>query len=217
MMNVQRHKGIKCINIPHSALRTLPSRAFTLLELMLVVAILIIALAFSYPAISDAVHRAPMSQAVKDVMDACRHARSQAILTGHPMELRIYPLEMRIEVAQVAQDTTSGSQPGISTTSTTPLPDASQSGSTSGPGYVPPSPFISSAQISTDLRIDMLDVNFTEYKEADVARVRFYPNGTCDQLTLILHSDLEERKVSLEVVTGLAQVESDPTKFNTSD
>ena len=29
----------------------------------------------------------------------------------------------------------------------------------------------------------MLDINLTEYKDADVARVRFYPNGTCDELT----------------------------------
>ena len=35
---------------------------------MLVVAVLGIALAFSYPAISDMVHRAPMGQAVQGLM-----------------------------------------------------------------------------------------------------------------------------------------------------
>ena len=34
----------------------------------------------------------------------------------------------------------------------------------------------------------MLDVNFAEYKEADVARVRFYPNGTSYEFTMVIHS-----------------------------
>lgn len=186
--------------------RTPHSLGFTLIEIMLVVAILIIALAFSYPAISDMVHRAPMTQAVKDIMDACRHARSQAIITGQPMELRIYPQDMRIEVATAPADL----QPG----STSPPPD--NGGAEPTTGYVPKSPYISAAKISDDLRLEMVDVNFTEYKDADLARVRFYPNGTCDEMTLVLHSDLEYRKISLEVVTSLATVESDWNKF-TSD
>lgn len=186
--------------------------AFTLIEIMLVVAILVIALSFSYPAIRDAVHRAPMTQAVKDVMDACRHARSQAILSGHPMELRIYPKELRIEVATVANDEEAGSSTGGA-----PLPgtESSDSGSGSGTGsiHTPPSPFISSATLSDEIRIEMLDVNFTECKDFDVARVRFYPNGTCDDMTLVLHSDMDYRKISLEVVTSLAQVETDVNNF----
>jgi len=51
----------------------------------------------------------------------------------------------------------------------------------------------------------MLAVNFVEYKDAGEARVHFYPNGTCDDFTLILRSDQGEwRKISLEVATGLA-------------
>jgi len=80
----------------------------------------------------------------------------------------------------------------------------------------PPNPYTSSAKLSDDVRIEMCDVNFTEYLDQDVARVRFYPNGTCDELTLILRSDLEWRKISLECVTSLAQVESDYNKFNSN-
>jgi prepilin-type N-terminal cleavage/methylation domain-containing protein len=63
--------------------------------------------------------------------------------------------------------------------------------------------------------IEMLDVNLTEYKDAESARVRFYPNGTCDELTLVLRSDKGEwRKISLEITTGLVRpVESDPNKW----
>ena len=179
-----------------SSVQIARSEAFTLIEIMLVVAIMAIALTFSYPAISDMVHRAPMTQAVKDIMDACRHARSQAILTGTPMELRIYPQDMRIEVAVAPSDAVPGSTP----------PESSGDAPAST-GYVPKSPYISSAQISDQIRLEMVDVNFTEYKDADIARVRFYPNGTCDELTMVIRSDLEWRKISLEVVTSLAQVE----------
>lgn len=175
--------------------------AFTLIEIMLVVAILVIALAFSYPAISDMVHRAPMGQAVKDVMDVCRHARSQAILSGKPMEMRIYPQELRLEIGEVSGDADPGSTPPADTGEPRPVMRA------------PPNPYIASAKISDEVRIEMCDVNFNEYVDQDVARVRFYPNGTCDELTLVLRSDLEWRKISLECVTSLADVESDPLKF----
>jgi hypothetical protein len=60
----------------------------------------------------------------------------------------------------------------------------------------------------------MLDVNLIEYRDADMVRVRFYPNGTCDELTIVLHSDGNEyRELSLEVTTGLISVTSDPRKF----
>lgn len=162
---------------------------------MMVVAIMLIAVAFAYPAISDMVHRAPMGQAVKDITDACRHARAQAIITGHPMELRIFPKEHRIEVGQASAESSYGSGPAVN------------SGDASQGYYHPKNPFISAAQISDEVRLEMVDVNFSEYKDADVALVRFYANGTCDEMTLMLQSGVELRKISLEAVTSLAQIE----------
>ena len=64
-----------------------------------------------------------------------------------------------------------------------------------------------SAQISDRVSIDMLDINLTEYKDAERARVRFNPNGTCDEMTLILRSEKNEQEgISLEITTGLASV-----------
>jgi hypothetical protein len=64
-----------------------------------------------------------------------------------------------------------------------------------------------SATIDSSISIEMLDVNLTEYKDADMARARFYPNGTCDELTLILHSSQGEwYKIALEITTSLATV-----------
>lgn len=61
-----------------------------------------------------------------------------------------------------------------------------------------------SGRISDSIGIEMLDVNLLEYRELDVARVRFFANGTCDEFTLILHSDKGEwRKLSMEPTTGI--------------
>jgi prepilin-type N-terminal cleavage/methylation domain-containing protein len=71
-----------------------------------------------------------------------------------------------------------------------------------------------SGQLPDNVNFEMLDVNFVEFKEWDAARVRFYPNGTCDEMTLVLRSDKNEyRLISLEITTGLASVENDPQKF----
>lgn len=219
-MRKLRHKATKTIQRTkgpprtlHSALRTPHSAAFTLLELMLVVAILCIALAFSWPAIREARHRAPMTQAVKDISDACRNARSKAILSGQPMELRIYPRDMRIEVGQAPVDAPP-STPDATSSSSSPTPS---DGAPTPTFREPPSPYISSAQLSDEIRLEMVDVNFTDYTEADIARVRFYPNGTCDQLTMVLRSDVDFRKISLEVVTSLVRIDTDPQTFNQDD
>jgi prepilin-type N-terminal cleavage/methylation domain-containing protein len=147
-------------------------RAFTLIELMVVCAVMGVVLAMGIPAIYSALHRDPMSQAVVDVVDACQGgidhagARSLAILTGKTTELRIYPHERRIEV-----------NGGMS------------------------------AQISDHLYFRMLDVNFLDCRDADVATVRFYPNGTCDEFNLILVSDSGEvRRITLDIITGLPEV-----------
>jgi len=65
-----------------------------------------------------------------------------------------------------------------------------------------------SAQIPEDFEIEMLDINLWEYRESEWARVRFYPNGTSDEMTLIVRSPKNEwKKISLEVTTGMASVD----------
>jgi hypothetical protein len=68
-------------------------------------------------------------------------------------------------------------------------------------------PSLNSTQFADSITIDMLDINLLEYKDADEARVRFFPNGTSDEMTLVLHSGDQYLKITLEVTTGLASVE----------
>lgn len=161
-MNVRRH-------------RLLPSSAFTLIEIMLVVGILAIVLGMAVPPLYRGMSKEPMRQAVSGVMDACTAARSAAILEGKTVAVVFHP-QTRIFAAE------SGSlsqKPGAS----------------------------SSGQISDSIGIEMLDVNMMEYREAEVARVRFFANGTCDEFTLILQSDKGEyRKLSMEPTTGIITI-----------
>ena len=55
-----------------------------------------------------------------------------------------------------------------------------------------------------NIAFEMLDINLSEYRESEWARVKFYPNGTSDEMTVIFLSDKNERRmIQLEVTTGL--------------
>ena len=73
-------------------------RAFTLIELMIVVGIMGIILAMGVPLVYKIWHKAPMQQAVKDVIEVCSHARALAIMQGHEVDVIFHPREGRLEV-----------------------------------------------------------------------------------------------------------------------
>jgi hypothetical protein len=63
----------------------------------------------------------------------------------------------------------------------------------------------------------LLDINKLqhEFRDDDEATIRFFPDGTCDELSLVLVSDQNERReITLEITTGLASVETDPRRFH---
>ncbi len=168
-----------------------------MLELMIVVAIMGIILAMATPSIRSAFHREAFTQGMHDILDACEFARKEAIIHDSVMEMRIYPQSGLVEVAAVPRDTR------YDDASSVPPPAAPDT----------PAPVIHSysAQLSDRIEIQMLTVNFAEFKEADVARVRFYPNATCNQFHMVIHSldSGDYRAISLEEVTALAEASSE--------
>jgi len=65
------------------------------------------------------------------------------------------------------------------------------------------------AQIVPGVSVELLDVNFIDHLKSDVARVRFFPNGTCDEFTIVLRSAQNEwRRVSLDVLSGTVELEA---------
>jgi len=71
-----------------------------------------------------------------------------------------------------------------------------------------------SAQYEDRVVIDLLDVNMSgqELRDADWVKVRFYPNGTCDEMKMVLRFEAEQIGVELELTTGLANVVPDPLR-----
>jgi prepilin-type N-terminal cleavage/methylation domain-containing protein len=169
-----------------------PRLAFTLIEIMMVVAIIGLIAAIGVPEILMESHRSPMSKAVNDVLQICSHARAQAILNGVTTMVVFHPQarEIAIGAVQVSNQishSTDGSLPSDTSSATGTKP-------------------VNSAQFDDSIAIEMLDINLLEYKGADEARVRFFPNGTSDEMTLVLHSGDQWRKITLEVTTALASV-----------
>ena len=189
----------------------LSQRGFTLVELMLVCGIIGLVLAISVPTIYRYFNPDSLNGTVRNFVEACSHARAHAILNGVYTELVINPAGRTFSV-------TAGSS-----ASPEPEPARLESLSVSGEEWrmeerekpTASGAGIFSGKISEKLIIHMVDVNFVEHKDLSSARVRFYPNGTSDEFTLIVQDPEEDqwRKITLEVVTALADVTSDPRQW----
>ena len=175
---------------------------------MVVVAIIAIVMTIGIPFMKYTfVGGEGIDKAVRDVKEACSHARANAILNGVETDLVIRPFDKRLEVV-----------PGASLR--VPEQDRLSSPSVSGEDWRLPEPAapggapVFTVKLSAKVMIQGLGVNGEDWTEDEVARVRFYPNGTSDEMSMVLISDkMEQRNVWLEVVTGLADVETDPRNF----
>jgi prepilin-type N-terminal cleavage/methylation domain-containing protein len=165
------------------------ARGFTLIELMVVMGIAAIVLSTGVPIVYTSLRKEPFRQAVTDIVEVCSNARARAILSGQMTEVVFHPQERRMEItgggAAQARPVTSFQIFGGAQTK----PDGL------------------AAAIPDEVGLEMLDVNLSEYKDSEMARVRFYPNGTCDEMTIVLRSEGGEyRKITTEVTTALVNV-----------
>lgn len=165
---------------------------FSLLEIMIVVGIMGLMLTIGVPLVYKVFHRAPLNQATADLFEVLSNARARAILQGKEVDLLFHPREGRFEIEGAGTAAAAGSGQvkvgfirGVGNGTYGKLPD--------------------------QVAIRMLDINKLEHDflADEVARVRFFPNGTSDELTLILQSDVAQRGITLEITTGLASVLSE--------
>jgi prepilin-type N-terminal cleavage/methylation domain-containing protein len=144
------------------------SRGFTLIEVMMVVAIIGLTLTMGLPGFLRVMRREGMRKAEYEMVEACKEARRAAIMNNEKTYLIIHPLTGAFEV----------------------------------PGAYP------QAQLPGDVIIDILGVNFIQLENAEQARVCFFPNGTSDEFTIVLHSSGGKyEKIFLDTVTALPDIE----------
>ncbi len=176
---------------------------FTLIEMLMVIGLIaIFFFGIGIPAFVQAqkAKKTELSQVVMDVQTGLRNARSRAILNQTPMEFVMKPEAHGVQMTVV--QARSREQSGLS-----PL---------AGVG-AEVSPWGGERNFSASfdpniVNILLLDVNgediLTKRVDEPEARVRFYPNGICDDFRLILRSpERLTRLITTEVTTGISTVE----------
>ena len=69
---------------------------------------------------------------------------------------------------------------------------------------------ISGGTLPEGITFEMLDINLLSFRESDFARVRFFPNGTCDECRLVVVGPNDDwRGIELENTTGVPNVVTD--------
>ena len=162
---------------------------------MMVVAIIGLMMTMSVPAILRTMHQEPLRKAVNDVLNICSHARAQAILHGVTTTIVFHPQSGDVALAGIA---TTHTTDGFASPNAPPGETTTTASSASA---------LNSTHFGDSITIDMLDINLSEYKDASGALVRFFPDGTSDEMTLIIHAGDQYRKITLEVTTGLASMQ----------
>ena len=164
-------------------------RAFTLIELLVVCAIMMVVVGTIAVPLFRYWKGQDMRKSVRDLLEICGHARAQAILKGQTVTVVFHPRDGKMEIRGGGGG--GDAAPNIDIV-----------------GVAPGASKINSVQLAEDIGFEMLDINQYEYNEAETALVHFFSNGRSYEMTAILLSSKNERKViTLEPMTGLAAVD----------
>jgi len=158
--------------IRHSSFR----RGFTLIEIMIVVAIIGMMAAMGLPSIIKAVQKEGMRKAISDITDVCASARAKAIWTQQPVAVVFHPLteDRSFEVM--------GGGEGHSST------------------------YIHAGKLPPGVDFVMLDIEHLDFGASKDAYLWFFPNGTANEMTMVLHDRSDWRKITVEFATGMTRV-----------
>lgn len=161
----------------HRAQRILPERrpgAFTLIEIMVVVAILGLVVSLGVPAMMKAMQKEGMRKALSDIEDVCFNARQRAIYSRQKTSVLFIPRENKFSVE--------------------------------GAGGGPQNGKVTSATLPDGVRFELLYIFRRDFTESEWARVFFYPDGTCDEVEIVLMGRGESQRISLDYATGMPWV-----------
>lgn len=171
---------------------------FTLIEIMIVVAIMLVILGIGIPSVFRSMKKDPLKQAVSDIVEGCSHARAQAILTGEPMVF-VISSDGSFSVSKAPKRENLAPKTGAAALEINEADYAD-------PLESSPSSF--SALMDKDVGVELLFVNFKDQIDLEKAEVHFYQNGMSDEFTIILNwSNSNRTKITLDPITGLTDTE----------
>ncbi len=171
------------------------SQAFTLIEIMIVISIVAIVLATGIPSMYRAMRKNALMKASNDIVEGCSFARAAAILQSKPFELVIRE-DYHVAV-QPAPDRRAVAVKGTGFSSTGAHPQEDVRDTKSG---------AFSSQLPDDVMIRLLSVNFQDYMTMSEAHVRFFPNGTSDEFTILFETKDGQTEVTLDTITAQAEI-----------
>jgi len=187
---------------------------FTTIELMFAIAIGALLMLAAIPAVRS-LQKPPLVRGVNDFVEACRQARAQAILGNRAMQVVIHnggsalgvepaPVLDPTALAFAAQPTAASGEPSVTFLGDLGSGNSVSTSAGSSPGasgLLAAKPF--SAEFAGGVAFEKLFVNLRDQMQEETAQVRFYPNGTCDQLDAVLAFERREfQRITLEVLTG---------------
>ncbi|MCD6339091.1 MAG: prepilin-type N-terminal cleavage/methylation domain-containing protein [Verrucomicrobia bacterium] len=173
---------------------------FTLIEMMVVVAILGVIAAVSMPAMIRSLRKPPLRQAVGDLQEACRQARLRAILQGRPAEVAVRAGDGLIWIRTVGEEVADGEGPAGEFAPT-------EEGAAQGKEAARELPAFT-ARLPESVAFKELRINLRDMMDQTEAAVRFYPDGTCDAFEAVLFNEEgKEVRFALEMTTGRDIVE----------
>jgi Tfp pilus assembly protein FimT len=155
---------------------------------MVVMAIIAIIMTAGIPSMMRAMEKDDLSRAIHDTIEGCKTARDRAILQGVPWVF-IVRENGQLDVQAAPQED---------------LRKGTRSTAASGKS-LPASPYSGFPRhLGEDVMIQLIDVNFINHMEMPEARVRFFPNGTADEFTVVYAWNGRQRSVTIDIVTGQA-------------
>jgi len=171
------------------------ARGFTLVEIMIVVAIMAIVMAVGIPSMYRALQKDDLARAMNDTIEGCKMARDRAILQGVTYQFVVKSEGGELNVLPAPPKAVRRSPDEPEETASTPKTDSSTAGST----YA-----AFPRKLGEDIKVELVDVNFVDLMQAPEAVVKFYPNGTSDEFTIVYGLGGKQRTVMVDIVTGLA-------------
>lgn len=169
--------------------RVAPRGGFTLIEVMVAVAIMAITMTIGIPLAYQALRKNDLARAVRDTMEGLKAARDRAVMHATPYEFVIR------DTGEVDVVPASG-----------PKVDAQSGPAPMMKGVEDEMEATFPRKFGDDVKIESIDLNFQPLMQDQEVRVRFSPRGTCShEFTVVLGYGSKQRVITVDIVTGIPE------------